>query len=206
MKETTSKSAMAEAAAAQNEPEPEFLRAEEIGATFDNLSPGDKLKIGAVASRLAGGSGLQGKDILQEALKRILMGKRKCPRDVPFIASLINTMRSIASHAREKAKRLAFGADADVASDAPTRKGNPVGVPSPEDDMIAAQEAATVQAIYHLFDDDDEAKLVLMGWEDGLRGKELREAAGLDQAGLDYAIKRIRTRMRRLYPEGWKTP
>ncbi len=59
-----------------------------------------------------------------------------------------------------------------------------------------------MQAIHDNFEDDPEAQLVLMGWAEGLRGAPLREATGLDQARLDYAAKRIRTRMRKLYPQG----
>jgi hypothetical protein len=76
---------------------------------------------------------------------------------------------------------------------------------SPEEALIENQDAAAVQAIYDHFDDDPDAQLVLMGWADGLRGGALREATDLDQAALDYAAKRIRSRMRALYPEGWIT-
>jgi hypothetical protein len=65
------------------------------------------------------------------------------------------------------------------------------------------QDTAAVQAIHGCFNDDSEAQLVI--WQDGLRGAELREATSLDQGQLDYAIRRIRTRMRKAYPEGWMT-
>ena len=67
------------------------------------------------------------------------------------------------------------------------------------------QDAAAVQAIHGCFDDDPEAQLVLLGWQDDLRGAELREATSLNQGQLDYAIRRIRTKMRKTYPQGWMT-
>jgi hypothetical protein len=67
------------------------------------------------------------------------------------------------------------------------------------------QDAAAVQAIHGYFDGDPEAQLVLLGWQDCLRGAELREATGLSQGQVDYAIRRIRTRMTKAYPQGWIT-
>jgi hypothetical protein len=69
--------------------------------------------------------------------------------------------------------------------------------------MIELQAADTVRTIHDMFQDDAEAQLVVMGWADGLRGRELRDGTGLDQAALDYAAKRIRTRMKKQYPNGW---
>ena len=74
-----------------------------------------------------------------------------------------------------------------------------------EDELIAQQESVVVQAIHSEFDDDPEAQLVLMGWMEGLRGAAMLEATGLNQGQFDYAAKRIRTKMRRLYPQGWLT-
>ena len=62
----------------------------------------------------------------------------------------------------------------------------------------------TVNAIHDCFDGDEEAQMVVLGWSEGYRGAELREFVGVDQAGLDYAIKRIRRTMTKRYPDGWK--
>ena len=75
--------------------------------------------------------------------------------------------------------------------------------PSPEDQVMQKQDAAAVQTIHGRFDDDEEAQLVLLGWQDDLGGAALRDATGLGQGQLDYAIRRIRTRMRKAYPRGW---
>jgi hypothetical protein len=44
---------------------------------------------------------------------------------------------------------------------------------------------------------------VLRGLAEGKKGKALRDFAALDQATLDYAIKRIRRVALRRFPEGW---
>mgnify|MGYP002075035385 CR=1 FL=1 len=204
MREPDSRGPMAEAAAIQDAPEREHLGTDEIGRAFDALSPDDKLKLAAIEVVLLSGTGLGKGDLVHEAVCRAMTGRRKCPRNVPFMAFLVETMKSIASHARDERHRAVAAADPpQPANTAGSDTADAVLAPSPEEELIAKQDADAVQKIYGHFEDDEEAGLVLLGWAEGLRGKALREATGLDQAGLDYAIKRIRTRMRKLYPKGW---
>lgn len=189
---------MPEASGIYNEPEREHLGTDEIGAAFDGLSRDDKLKLHAIEAHLLGGTGLGSGELLRDAVYRALEGERKCPRDVPFMAFLVMTMKSIAWHARRRSHRTVVMADPPETPDA--SEDDSSLSPSPEDELISS---SVLQEIHAHFQDDEEAVLVLMGWSDGLRGKDLREATGLDQRSLDYAIKRIRTRMRRLYPNGW---
>lgn len=186
-------------------PADDYLSSDEIIAALDALSPDDKLKLEAIEAIRRRGTGLQRKELMHEAMCRALLGERNCPRSVPFMAFMAQTMRSIASHERERRRRLHSLEEGERAVD-PARGVSADALPAtPEDILMAKQEAAAVQAIYSCFDDDSEAQLVLMGLEDGLRGAALREAAGLDQGQLDYAIRRIRTRMRKEYPQGWIT-
>jgi hypothetical protein len=76
----------------------------------------------------------------------------------------------------------------------------------PEEILIQNEAVNTVDAIYALFGGDVQAQLVILGWSAGYRGMELRDYVGVDQAGLDYAIKRIRRAMIKSYPHGWKRP
>ena len=182
----------------QQPPGGDFLGADEIIAAFEALSPDDKLKLAAIEAIRRRGTGFGPGELIHEAVCRALTGGRNCPRGVAFMAFLAMSMRSIAGHDRKQRGRMDPGTaegDADP----------PATGPSPEDDLMQKQDAAAVQAIHGCFNDDPEAQLVLLGWQDGLRGAELREATGLDQWQLDYAIRRIRTRMRQAYPQGWMT-
>jgi DNA-directed RNA polymerase specialized sigma24 family protein len=182
-------------------PAGDFLRADEIVGAFDALLPDDKLKLVRIEAIRRRGTGFGLGELLHEAVCSALVGERNCPRHVPFMAFLAMTMRSIASHDREQRRRVvSSGADGDDAV-AEARDT----APSPEDDLIQKQDAAAVQKIYGFFADDQEAQLVLLGWDDNLRGAALREATGLDQGKLDYAIRRIRMRMAKAYPQGWMT-
>jgi DNA-directed RNA polymerase specialized sigma24 family protein len=179
----------------QQPPAGEMLGADEIIDAFEAISPDDKLKLAAIEAIRRRGTGFAAGELIHEAVCRALTGARNCPRDVPFMAFLAETLRSIASHDRKQRRR-----SESLATD--SRDTDP-HAPSPEDDLMQKQAAAAVQAIHGCFDDDPEAQLVLLGLQDGLRGAALREATGLDQGQLDYAIKRIRTKMRKTYPQGW---
>jgi DNA-directed RNA polymerase specialized sigma24 family protein len=185
----------------------DFLSADEINDAFDALSPDDKLKLAAIEAIRRRGTAYARTELISEAVSRILGGVRRCPRDVPPVALIAQTMRSVASHARKQRQREAPSADEELLG-AGADRGSVIplpAAPSPEDILMEKQNTAAVQAIYGCFDDDAEAQLVLMGWQDDLRGVALREATGLDQGQLDYAIKRIRIRMRKAYPDGWQT-
>ncbi|MDP3328959.1 sigma-70 family RNA polymerase sigma factor [Parvibaculum sp.] len=199
MNEPDPQDPMAEVTAIRNAPARECLRADEIGPAFDGLSHDDKLKLYAIEAIRRRGTAFEKGELLREALCRALDGERKCPRDVLFMAFLAMTMKSIASHAREQTKRVVFVADPPEPGSADATEST---VPSPEDEGVAASMLRDIRAY---LENDEEAMLVLMGWDEGLRGQALREATGLDQVGLDYAAKRIRAVARKLYPDGWTT-
>lgn len=182
----------------------ECLGSEEIGAAFDGLSAEDRLKLSAIETVFRGGTGFGPNELIYEAVCRALTGSRHCPRGVPFMAFMVETMRSIGHHERVKRRREV------PLTLAPRQGGAAEGPPdcaseqlTPEERLLEQESADAVQAIHDLFADDPEAQLVLMGWAEGHHGKALREATGLDQAALDYAAKRIRSRMRKRYPNGW---
>lgn len=190
---------MGEATAIPDVPARECLRPEEIGPAFDSLSQDDKLKLHAIEAIRRRGTAFGKNELLREALCRALDGERKCPREVPIMAFLAMTMKSIASHARKQGKRMVVAADPPEPEGADATEST---APSPEDVVVAASMLRDIRV---RLENDEEAMLVLMGWDEGLRGKLLREATGLDQAGLDYAIKRIRAVARKLYPDGRTT-
>lgn len=169
------------------------------------MSPDDKLKLGAIEAIKRGGTGFAAGELLHKAVSRALTGERNCPRDVPFMAFLVETMRSITHHERERQRR-SVSLTAGPHPGEPVERNQadpPTTGASPEDILAEKEDSAIVQAIHGHFEDDPEAQLLLMGWADGERGAALREATGLDQGALDYAAKRIRTRLRALYPQGW---
>ena len=178
-----------------------FLDSEDISEAFD--SPENKLKLYEIERIALRGTDLSPGDLLHEALSAAIMGDRKCPRDVPFMAFIVQTMRSIASHHREKRRRES--ADGGAAQEA--QEARPVFstvTSDPEQMLIERESEDTVGAIHDCFEGDEQAQMVVLGWSEGYRGKELRDFVGVDQAALDYAIKRIRGSMTKRYRSGWK--
>jgi DNA-directed RNA polymerase specialized sigma24 family protein len=180
-----------------------FLDSEDISEAFDSLSPENRLKLYEIERIALRRTDLSPGDLLHEALSAAIMGDRTCPRDVPFMAFIIQTMRSIASHHREKRRREP--ADGGAAQEA--QEARPVFstvTSDPEQMLIERESEDTVVAIHDCFEGDEQAQMVVLGWSEGYRGKELRDFVGVDQTALDYAIKRIRRTMTKRYPNGWK--
>jgi hypothetical protein len=175
---------------------------DEVLATIDALSPEDRLRLDGIEGVLRRGTQFAPRGLVHEAFCRVIMGDRRCPKDVPFMAFLVMTMKSIASHDREQRwKTLQLVPRHGEASVAPSDLA--ANQLNPEEHLVEQQSGDTVKRIHEEFSDDPDAQLVIMGWADGSRGRELREATGFDQAGLDYAIKRIRVWMKKKYPNGW---
>lgn len=186
------------------------LEPEEISAAVGALPAGDRLKLTLVERGLLRGTGHGRGDLLNEAICRALLGKRNCPRAVPIMAFLIETMRSLASHARDREMRSTHADEQALARVSEKVNAGTFAPrePSPEDRLIEAEDAAgqvTLEDILALFVDDDEAGMVVLGMHKGLKGKALREDVGLDQAALDYAKRRVRKTLLRQYPNWWRT-
>jgi DNA-directed RNA polymerase specialized sigma24 family protein len=180
-----------------------FLDSEDISEAFDSLSLENRLKLYEIERVALRGTDLSPGDLLHEALCAAIMGDRKCPRDLPFMAFIVQTMRSITSHHREKRQREP--ADGGAAQE--TQEARPVfsaAASDPEQMLIERESEDTVRAIHDCFKGNEQAQMVVLGWSEGYRGKELRDFVGVDQTALDYAIKRIRRTMTKRYPNGWK--
>jgi hypothetical protein len=183
----------------------DFLSPDEVLTALAAFSAAEKLRLSGIEGIRRRGTGYARGALLAEAMSRVCLGKRRCPRNVSVPAFIAQTMRSIAFHDRETRKAdAALYLEPKAFADA-----NESGT-TPALDRAASQQAIrstssveNVNEIYHHFDGDEEAKLVILAWSQGLRGLELRNETGLDQAAIDYAAKRIRKKMRKLYPEGY---
>ncbi len=82
------------------------LDASEFNAALEALTEPEVLRLHKKAHYWALGSGMEGDDLLQEAVLRTLEEDgRKCPSDVPVAVYLDNAMRSIADGERIKYRR-----------------------------------------------------------------------------------------------------
>lgn len=184
----------------------EYLCPDEAMAAAKALPAADKLKLDEIEKVKRRGTGFGEGELLHEVFCRVWLGKRKCPRTTSMMAFLVMSMKSIAGHdrkARKQTRALSAVPREGAALPPATAIANDVEQTVQETLERAARALETVDDICELFNGDDEAQYLILGWSDGKRGAELREATSLDQAGCERIAKRIRKKMRTLYPNGW---
>jgi DNA-directed RNA polymerase specialized sigma24 family protein len=189
-------------------PDAEHLNYEQVVAAVDGLTDLDRARLAKVEQRHLAGTDFAAGDLVQEAICAALFEKKKCPRNTPFLAFIAQSMRNIAGRRRKRLKRrvpIAGGATQDDADDEfdleDDTPGAEVQIIRAETEKRAAEVWAALEPLYTV---DDEVSLVLLGWEEDMRGKELREFAGVTQDRLDYIIKKIRRIAAKHYPKGWQ--
>ena len=188
----------------------EHLAYEEVLQALDSLSDPDRFQLRLLERRRLVDTDFAEGDLLHAAICQAICGSKKCPRETSFVAFLAQSMRNIAYRRRERLRsQVPLRGDGlrgetadDVGFDIKDER------PNSEESIIESQDeerAAEVLAdLRTLFTVDEQAQLVLLGWDDGMKGKALREFVGVDQAELDYIIKRIRRVAAKHYPKGWQ--
>jgi RNA polymerase sigma-70 factor (ECF subfamily) len=156
----------------------------EILKKIQSLTDGDKTAIMKDARIYARKTPYDHEDLSQEALVRLLGGKRAWPRNVPVREFFRGVLRSIAWEWRIKALTAALEGQ-DVA-----------------DDLIVAPETLIfLKAVIRSFDDDPVAQKILITMIEGVRGRELQELSGLSETEYESKRKKIRRRIEKLLGE-----
>ena len=153
------------------------LSPEEFGAAYRDLSHDDRKKLAVIAKRFCRGTTLDPGDLLNEAIRRTLLGARRCGRELNVVAYLVGVMRSLISHEREKQSRFVTTDDAgEVDAHMRARLGEKPRAGSAEDAIIDAQERTRIIAeIFAMFRDQPEEMAVLEALREELTGKDLRD-------------------------------
>jgi hypothetical protein len=184
--------------------ETEHLAPEEVLEKLDSMSADDKRRLRLIERRRRGGTDFQDNELYFEAVCQAVVGERKCPKDESFVAFLVQSMRSIASHRRGVVARTESltreddgrgGAERQVASD---------GL-DPETLLIEKDSEDAIKIIYDALEGDEEAQLAIIAISGPNKGKALRDEIGVDQAGYDYIMKRIRRILAKKLPNGLRS-
>ncbi|MBX4997457.1 transposase [Rhizobium lentis] len=177
------------------QPDEEYYSADDAVAAFDALSNEERNKLARVARFIAGSSGFPSPDdLINEAYVRIADGRRRWPRGhgfTSFVAGVMKSLRSDGAFVTDERKvvRLDQGFAIVTSEDLQMVAAN-------DDDGDLARKAIIEDAISKLeehFADDDEMMLLLMGIQEGMIGKDLQEAVGVDAKRLEA----LRTRLKR---------
>jgi DNA-directed RNA polymerase specialized sigma24 family protein len=182
--------------------EEEYMPSSEIRVALQELTDTDSLRLKMIARCYAARCPMDENDLMQEAFLRALSGERKCPRGVPLIAFLAETMRSIASNERRKGKfiRLLEPSEENP-SDNPILS-YPDGRPSPEKIAAAEQE---VETIFKLFADDEDVGMLLMGITEDYDPDEICDLNEWSRTNYDTVRRRMRRKLNNRFPKGRQT-
>jgi len=159
-----------------SEPAAATLSVAEADAAIRSLGEGDKIALQKIARLHAKKTPYDHEDLLQEALCRVLSGKRAWPRDLAALPFLCGVVRSISWEWRKEIPdTLPDGGD-------------------PEGEERRAIASLDVGKLFALFDDDPAAQIIVRGMMEGARGQELQDLSGLDKT--EYESKRTKIRRR----------
>jgi hypothetical protein len=185
----------------------EYATRDDVEQAVGFLSPADEVRLERFARyRIRGlgrkATGRDHEDLLREAIKSTWIGaedpdggRRWRKKDVAFLAHILGAMRSIASHWKEALDDDEAQLDCDTAvetEDGETMsriEGAPSNAPDQERALAAKEELG---AICKLFQNDDDAALVIEGIREGWSGPEITERLALPKKRYEAALKRIR--------------
>lgn len=183
--------------------ETEHLASEEVMEKLDSMSADDKRRLRLIERRRRGGTDFGENELYSEAVCQAIVGERRCPRDESFIAFLAQSMRSIASHRREALARTESLTE-DGERDGAERQIASEGL-DPEALLIEKQSEDTIRAIYEALEGDEQAQLAVIAISGPNKGKALRDEIGVDQAGYDYIMRRVRKTLGNKFPRGFRS-
>jgi len=177
------------------EPAESYASPQEVARALVNLSPVNKARLRHAAQlRSLGLAGASWEDLVSEAAARALSGSRRWPSEVPFIAFMIQTVRSIASE--EWNRMLILGETLE--SDLQAANGDQhesvlaelaIDTLTPE---RVAQSRSALQEIEGLFSNDPEALNVIRGLALGHSPEETQAESRMSAVSYASTQRRIR--------------
>jgi DNA-directed RNA polymerase specialized sigma24 family protein len=125
-------------------------------------------------------------DVLQEAITRTLAGTRKWPKNVNLHAFLSGVMKSIVSEAPGIGFRKNI--DKEIDPDLPVKDVSP--------DAAAIYFEGEVELhLMALFEDDDDAKMIVEGRLEGMDREDFLDVFDQDKTRYETACKRVRRKL-----------
>ena len=149
--------------------------------------------------RVIGLHAVEWRELLHDAIERLLDGRRQWPRNVPLVVFLRETMRSIASDHWRRLERPAVvagvGDGCGRRSGRWTRSRPPWTRRRSRNGALPPRE--TIRRIEDAFEGDGEALRVLAAMASGQSPRETQEEIGIDETRYASTLRRIRRRLRR---------
>lgn len=133
-------------------------------------------------------------DLVNEAIQRVLDGRRKWPRTVDFMAFLLETMRSVASEWAKRNRRTVpesrLNPDGeDGGEEKSFLERQPASNSDPEADVAFREFADRIEKV---FGEDDEVMTVIIARVEGLTPAETQKDFNMTASAYAAAQKRLR--------------
>jgi hypothetical protein len=153
----------------------------EVECALASLSDAEKTALAKIARLYARKTPYDKEDLIQEALARVLSGRRAWTKDIGPVLFLGGVIRSIAW---------------DWKSEGPLDDTRSTDLKIEERNAIAVIDAARIVA---LFDDDLVARNMVAAMIDGARGEELQAISGLGKVAYESKRTKIRRRIEKFF-------
>ena len=169
-----------------------------------NLSDADLRRLERIARlRCIGLHDLHWRDLLHEAIARLLDGSRIWPKHLSLVVFLRETMRSIASDHWRRRSVNPIQLESEVpeiadAGNSPILENTPDLTPNPEEALSAVE---TLKHIHDIFCEDTDALHVIIGMANGKSPGEIQKEAGMTPTRYATTQRRIRRRLAREFPD-----
>jgi hypothetical protein len=192
---------------------------EEVRQAIGSLTVAERVKL----QRLAGGAayrlrrrvtGLDGKEVLNESVLRVLDGRRQWqPQRVDFVGLLAGIIKSIESEWRDQAKRPETPVlETDLPDIGPDGDPMPNAIQQAADSRQSAEQQfiesdalsqeELFEQIEQLLSDDSLAALIFSERRRGTKGPEIMKALDLTRKDYDTAVRRMDRKIQKRWPEG----
>lgn len=172
---------------------------EQCAEALRQLSDADWRRLNEIARlRATGLKTVEGWDLLQEAIVRMLEGKRQWPLALPLPVFLRETMRSIASDLWRRQDAAVDVVESEIDRNTETVDG----VIAMAADMSTNPEAAvgaaqTLSQIEEMFKHDEHAQALIEGKIFGKSPEEIQQETGISAKQYATTQRRIRRRLNR---------
>jgi RNA polymerase sigma-70 factor (ECF subfamily) len=182
-------------------PVADFGTQQDVLAELAALGDADTLRIHQIAKmRSFGLAGVTWEDLLQEAIARSIQGTRRWPRDVPFVAFLAQTLRSVANEEWRRRIREPVSLEADLPSGP---DGEVMEMSDLETESIGTERIVMARQILteidSLFEGDHHALAVIRGLANGQAPEEIQAEAGITATEYSSTQRRIRRALARRF-------
>lgn len=186
-----------------HQPEEQHYSAEEAISAFRSLSKADQRNLVGVARACLAGSGFATPDeLLSEAYIRIAEGRRKWRKSKTFMQFCAGVLRSLATDCDFLPEERKLVRRNEGSSIVTSERLDMIAFEEDDGELIQKkQNEEALRALEARFAGDEEMELLLLGIREGLNGKDLQEAIGVDAKRLEALRTRLNRELKKLAAE-----